>query len=94
MLTSTAIPEISKNYLTPSKRRLNGETQPPKYTARELHSWTFSAESIAACTIDDVLNMTKNTVDGVFILYFGVIQFYIIFRFRFLLVGPCSMPEC
>jgi hypothetical protein len=37
------------------------------YSVKELHSWTFSAEAVASCTVRDVLNMKKNLVDGVYV---------------------------
>jgi hypothetical protein len=72
-MSFTLTEETSNIYLTPSKRpRITNETQIPTSSVRELHSWTFSAESIAACTIHDVLNMRKNMVDGMLIL--GLVQ--------------------
>jgi len=61
-LTSTA-----KIYHTPKRQRLPDETPIPTHSVKDLHTWTFSAESIAACSIHDVLTMKKNTDDGTLI---------------------------
>src|SRR5258708_38275090 len=88
-LTSTA--EQSKIYLTPKRQRLPDEFPIPTQSVKDLHTWTFSAESIAACSIHDVLNMRKNTDDGTLIFNFVEFNFLSCTGYDFFWLGriPC-----
>ena len=62
---SCTLTPIQEN-TSPKRRRITADDQSSRhYSSRELHSWTFSTESIARCTINDALSMQQNMVDGV-----------------------------
>ncbi|KAF9528633.1 hypothetical protein CPB83DRAFT_906660 [Crepidotus variabilis] len=72
--TLTSTPQKSgKLYLSPSKkRRLSKDNETPQAsTTKEIHSWTFSADSVASCTVGDVLTMKPSLDDSYDFFWLG-----------------------